>query len=1101
MPVLPEVSKVLVIGSGPIIIGQAAEFDYAGSQACRALREIGVRVVLVNSNPATIMTDLAVADVVYIEPLNVESIERIICKERPGGLLPTLGGQTGLNLAVELHDSGILDRYGVRLLGTPIEAIRKAEDRVLFREAMRAAGQPVIESEPVTSVSGALEFARSHTLPVVVRPAFTLGGSGGGIAFNEHDLAEIASRGLALSPVKQLLLERTVLGWKEIEYEVVRDGAGNCITVCNMENVDPMGVHTGDSIVVAPSQTLSDEDYQMLRDAALAIIGHLRIEGGCNVQFALDPRGSRYYVIEVNPRLSRSSALASKATGYPIAKVAAKIAAGLRLDEVVNPITGSTSALFEPALDYVVLKIPRWPFDKFPLADCSLGTQMKATGEAMAIDRSFEAALMKAIRSLDLKSDAIRQPQYSGLGLDQIVAGLRVPTHERLFLVAEAIARGMGIAEISELSGIDPFFVRKTERLVRIEQGLGSLGKALTGSAAGGDDRANVPRSMLDVKRAGFSDRRIAGAAGLRDGQVTTMRLGASAGAAGIAGLPLLPAYKMVDTCAGEFEARTPYYYSTYGAEDEAPRMGDATVMIIGSGPIKIGQGIEFDYCCVHAAIALRKMGYRTVMVNNNPETVSTDFDISDRLYFEPVTFEDVMNIVVKERPLGVFVQFGGQTAINLAGPLSAAGAPIAGTQAGSIDAAEDRGKFDALLASLGIPRPQGGVAFSVVQGREVASSAGYPVLVRPSFVIAGRAMEIVRNESELTTYLASAVQVTPEHPVLIDRYIEGREVEVDAVCDGTETLVCGIMEHVEQAGIHSGDSIAVYPPVSLDATQREAIVDYTSRISAALGVKGLINVQFVIDGARVMVIEANPRASRTVPFLSKAAGLPIVDIAVAVSLGATLRGLGYTPGIYREPARCAVKAPVFSFGKLVGVESSLGPEMKSTGEVMGMAPTLPEAMHGALSAAGYSVRSGGTVLLSIADRDKSAAEDVARGFRSLGFHLAATDHTAEWLQRSGIPVRRLDKANGAGIMESPALRRVSQGEVDLAVVTASVGKDPSRWGFRLRRTLAEHGVPTITSLATARAFLMATRWRIDTETGGHSPAGPVSLNEYLCMD
>ncbi len=1075
MPAQADIQKVLVIGSGPIVIGQAAEFDYAGSQACRALREVGKRVVLVNSNPATIMTDPSVADVVYLEPLNVETLQGIIARERPDGLLPTLGGQTGLNLAVDLHDHGILERYGLRLLGTPIEAIRNAEDRMLFRDAMKAAGQPVIKSEPVTSPAEAVEFARTHSLPVVVRPAFTLGGSGGGIARNEGELKEIVSRGLSLSPIRQVLLERTVEGWKEIEYEVLRDHQGSRITVCSMENLDPMGIHTGDSIVVAPTQTLTDSEFQMLRGAALDIIDYLKIEGGCNIQFALDPRSDRYYVIEVNPRLSRSSALASKATGYPIAKVAAKIAVGMNLEEIRNPVTGATSAFFEPALDYVVVKVPQWPFDKFPSADRSLGTQMKATGEAMAIDKGFEGALMKALRSLGSGGLSIRPAACSGLTDAEIRRGLKIATPERLFLVSEALARGVSPDEIAAITGIDPFFIRKIARLVRIDAELRS--------------RSGSPRVPLEAKQAGFSDRAIARATGKTEPEVRRLRTRPGDGRGA-----LLPSYRMVDTCAGEFEARTPYYYSIYGGEDEVTRLGDRTALVIGSGPIRIGQGIEFDYCCVRAALALRNAGYGTIMINNNPETVSTDFDVSDRLYFEPVTFEDVMNIVAREQPLGVLVQFGGQTAINLAGPLAREGVPILGTQAAGINLAEDRKEFDSLLARLGIPRPEGGTASSIEDGVAVARQIGYPVLVRPSYVIAGRAMEIVYDEEQLITYLESAIRVTGEHPVLIDRYVKGREAEVDAVCDGTETLVCGIMEHIEQAGIHSGDSIAAYPPVSLTAPQRDLIVEHTSRIAASLGCRGLINVQFVLDGSSVLVIEANPRASRTIPFMSKSTGLPVVDVAVGASLGRTIREMGYSPGLYPAPRHYSIKAPVFSFGKLKGVETSLGPEMKSTGEVMGISHTYADAMSKALSAAGFDLNRKGSILMSIADRDKPDATGLATGFASLGYGIIATDHTAEWLSGIGIPIQRLDKAVMRGGSD---LKRLGMGDVSMAIVTASHGKDPSRWGFSLRRALSEFGIPTVTALSTGYALLAASKASRERRRLG-AVAGPVPLNEYL---
>jgi len=1059
MPLNPDIRKVMVIGSGPIVIGQAAEFDYAGSQACRAIRELGLQVVLVNSNPATIMTDPAVADRVYIEPLTADSLEKILRLERPDGILPTLGGQTGLNLAVELHESGILEEVGTRILGTPIEAIRKAEDRELFRDAMTSIGQPVIESRPVSSVDQAVRYADLVGLPLVVRPAFTLGGSGGGIARSRAELESIVSRGLSLSPIRQVLLERTVAGWKEIEYEVVRDAAGNCVTVCNMENVDPMGIHTGDSIVVAPSQTLSDRDYQMLRNAALSTVDALGIEGGCNIQFALHPESDRYYVIEVNPRLSRSSALASKASGYPIAKVATKIALGLRLDEIVNPVTGNTFACFEPALDYVVVKIPRWPFDKFPSADRTLGTQMKATGEVMAIDRTFEGALIKALRSLENGPGTLLSSSGRDLTVEELKSRLATPTDERLFAVAEAFRRGWHVEEVHELTGIDRFFLRKIASLVEIESGLSSAR----------DAHGALPL-LLRARKAQYTTAAIARLSGLSEEDIAESLENAA------------PSYKMVDTCAGEFEACTPYYYSTYSGDDEAPRLGDNSVVVVGSGPIRIGQGIEFDYCCVHAALALRKEGFRTIMINNNPETVSTDFDVSDRLYFEPVSIEDVMNVVRKELPIGVMIQFGGQTAINLAAGLAARGVPILGTQAEGIDLAEDRERFDRLLAELDIPRPPGGTAYSVEEGERIARDLGFPVLVRPSYVLAGRAMEIMRSLDDLRRYLGSAVRVTPDHPVLIDRYVEGREVEVDAICDGVETLICGVMEHVEQAGVHSGDSIAVYPPVSLSEVDRSLILEYTSRICGALRAKGLVNIQFVIDDSgngipssrRILVIEANPRASRTVPFLSKATGVPLVDLAVGVSLGRSLRGLGFEPGVLPEPRRYAVKAPVFSFGKMAGLETSLGPEMKSTGEVMGIGHTPGEAMAKALAAAGVRIQKKGLVLMSVADRDKPAASELARGFLSLGYELVATPRTAERLRADGLPAASVPVDSA----EPSALGLVASGRVSFAVVTPNVGKDPTRAGFVLRRALADYGIPTVTSIATAAAVLMGLKER-----------------------
>ncbi|MBE3575845.1 MAG: carbamoyl-phosphate synthase large subunit [Firmicutes bacterium] len=1124
MPLIPGLRKVLVIGSGPIIIGQAAEFDYAGSQACRSLREEGLQVVLVNSNPATIMTDLHMAEQVYLEPLTVQSVAAILERERPDGLLASLGGQTGLNLAVELSEAGVLDRLGVRLLGTPLEAIRRAEDRELFRATMQQIGEPVPESAIVHTVREGVDFAAQVGLPLVVRPAYTLGGTGGGLATTLDELVAILERGLSLSRIHQCLLERSVAGWKEIEYEVIRDGADNCITVCNMENLDPVGIHTGDSIVVAPSQTLNDAEYQMLRSAALKIIRALGVEGGCNVQFALDPRSSAYYVIEVNPRVSRSSALASKATGYPIAKVAAKIAVGLRLDEIRNAVTGQTLAAFEPALDYVVVKIPRWPFDKFPGGSRRLGTQMKATGEVMAIDRSFEAALLKALRSLELGEDqqGLFHPDLARLDDQALLGGIRMADDRRLWRLAEALRRGYSVPELAALTQIDSFFLHKLAYLVGLEQRIldeaaahapgGAPGRApqvsgaaqAAGPARGGaceaawapqaaqpaTQRALPPpavgRDLLwEAKRAGFSDASLAqlvnvawagrAAAGVQPVTPATVR-------AWRAELGVMPVYKMVDTCAAEFAAATPYFYSTYEQEDEAEVDDRPRVVVIGSGPIRIGQGIEFDYASVHAVWALRQAGIGAIIINNNPETVSTDFDTADRLYFEPLSAEDVLNVCQKEKPLGVIVQFGGQTAINLVADLAAAGFRILGTDPRHIDQAEDRGQFDELVARLGIPRPPGVTAHSPAEARQAAARIGYPVLVRPSYVLGGRAMEIVSDERELQTYMENAARVSPHHPVWIDKYLPGVELEVDAVADGADLVIPGIMEHVERAGVHSGDSIAVFPPPTLPPQARSKAAEYTRLLARALQVKGLMNLQFVWHDGELYVLEVNPRASRTVPFLSKVTGIPMVPLAVQVALGGNLRdlcrNLGVPLGLAPEPPYVAVKVPVFSFTKLAQVETGLGPEMKSTGEVLGIHSTYAAALHKGLVAAGIEVpREGpegqrGAVLLTVADRDKEQAWPVAQGLVQLGFELYATPGTARFLARRGLPVQEVPK-----LQEGDAIEHlVREHRVSLVINTMSRGRQPERDGFRIRRLAADYSVACLTSVDTAQALVAALR-------------------------
>ncbi len=1036
--------KVLVIGSGPIVIGQAAEFDYSGSQACRALSEEGVEVVLVNSNPATIMTDVETADRVYIEPLTAEFLERVMEKERPQGLLATLGGQTGLNLAVALAENGALDRLGVRLLGTPLDAIRQAEDRQRFKDAMIAFGEPVPESIVATSVAEARAFASRFGYPLVIRPAYTLGGTGGGIAGDARALDEIVSLGLSVSRIGQVLVERSIAGWKEIEYEVMRDGADTCITVCNMENLDPMGVHTGDSIVIAPSQTLTDRDYQRLRSASLRIIRGLGIEGGCNIQFALDPESDRYHVIEVNPRVSRSSALASKATGYPIARVAAKIALGKRLDEIPNAVTGQTCAAFEPALDYCVVKIPRWPFDKFPHADRRLGTQMQATGEVMAIGRCVEEALLKAVRSLDIRTDGLLYPPAAGWPRDEVRRRIAEPCDERLFAVAEGLRRGMMPHEVSGLSGIDLFFVQKIANLVEMEGRLREHRDSATLRAA---------------KRLGFSDTTIARLWGVDQRAVREARSQEG----------IRPVFKVVDTCAGEFPARTPYYYSTYGSESEIPSSARARVVVLGSGPIRIGQGIEFDYSSVHAVKTLRAEGLDAVLINNNPETVSTDFDVASRLYVDPLTLEDVLHVVEAERADGVIVQVGGQTGLNLAAPLAQAGVRVLGTPVESLDISEDRGKFGALLRRLEIPQPTGDAVRSVDAGLAAAGRLGYPLLVRPSYVLGGRGMEIVADREELARYLTDAFAANGDHPVLIDTYVDGVEVEVDAISDGDGVYLPGIMQHVERAGVHSGDSVAVFPAQDLPPDVADQIVAHTVAIARALGVRGFLNIQFVVKDGAAYVLEANLRSIRTVPFVSKAAGAPLVPLAVRVMLGASLADLGY-PGVtvLPAPARVSVKAPVFSGEKLGRLDMLLGPEMTSTGEVMGQDATLAGALYRALVAAGVVMPRERALLASIADRDKPRALPLLRRFAELGFAVYATDETAQFLAGGGIHAVHVSKYGGT----QTALRLIREQAVALVINTPTRGRTPGRVGFAMRRAAFERHLPCFTSLDTAAAFL-----------------------------
>ncbi|WP_088547404.1 carbamoyl-phosphate synthase large subunit [Paenibacillus aquistagni] len=1054
MPKSKDLKKILVIGSGPIVIGQAAEFDYAGTQACEALKEEGFEVVLINSNPATIMTDTNMADKVYIEPITLDFVRQIIRQERPDGLLPTLGGQTGLNMAVELARAGVLEQENVRLLGTQLDAIERAEDRDLFRELMRELEQPVPESDIVTSVQQAVDFANQIGYPIIVRPAYTLGGTGGGICDNEEQLRDIVASGIRYSPIGQCLIEKSIAGMKEVEYEVMRDANDNCIVVCNMENFDPVGVHTGDSIVVAPSQTLSDREYQMLRSASLKIIRALNIEGGCNVQFALDPDSYQYYVIEVNPRVSRSSALASKATGYPIAKMAAKIAAGYTLDEIVNPVTGQTYACFEPTLDYIVSKIPRWPFDKFTQANRKLGTQMKATGEVMAIGRTFEESIHKAIRSLEIGVHRLYLKGTDELSQETLEARLQAPDDERLFLIAEAYRRGYSLQAIHDLTKIDWWFLDKLERMIQFEDQLTA-------------EESLSSETLYEAKRMGFTDRAIAEirseklseGSHLTEAEVRTSRKEQG----------FIPVYKMVDTCAAEFEATTPYYYSTYETENEVTETTKEKIVVLGSGPIRIGQGIEFDYSTVHAVWAIQDAGYEAVIINNNPETVSTDFSTSDRLYFEPLFFEDVMNVIEQEQPIGVIVQFGGQTAINLAAPLAKAGVKILGTSLDSIDEAEDRKKFEALLSRLNIAQPKGSTVTSVDEAVGTAQGLGYPVLVRPSYVLGGRAMEIVYSDQELLSYMEQAVKINPDHPVLIDRYMLGKEVEVDAICDGETVLIPGIMEHIERAGVHSGDSIAVYPPQHLKDELKQKVVDITIRIAKELKTIGLVNIQFVIYKDEVYVIEVNPRSSRTVPFLSKVTNVPMANVATKLIMGSKLKDLDYQEGLWPEDEHVSVKVPVFSFAKLRRVEPTLGPEMKSTGEVMGRDKQYAKALYKGLIGSGMKIPATGSIICTVADKDKEEAVELMRGFFNLGYKIIATGGTAQALEDAGLKVTRVKKLTEG----SPnILDLIRNGEAHFVVNTLTKGKTPERDGFRIRREAVENGVVCMTSLDTVRALL-----------------------------
>ena len=1040
-----DVKKVLVIGSGPIVIGQAAEFDYAGTQACRSLREEGMQVVLVNSNPSTIMTDSDIADAVYIEPITLQFVTEVIKKERPDALLATLGGQVGLNMAVQLAEAGVLEKYGVKLLGSSLHAIKHAEDRELFKEAMEKIHQPVPESEIFEELEPAVRFADSIGYPVIIRPAFTLGGTGGGIAHDRYEMEEIANRGLKLSPINQILVERSVAGWKEVEYEVMRDSADNCIIVCSMENIDPVGVHTGDSIVVAPTQTLTDGQFQMLRTASINIIRYLGIEGGCNVQYALDTRSNQYYVIEVNPRVSRSSALASKATGYPIAKVAAKVALGMTLDEITNAVTGDTKACFEPSIDYVVCKFPRWPFEKFTLADRQIGTQMKATGEVMALDRTLEGSLLKAIRSLEVGEGYLHLAKLDSQSLYDIRCLLHRTDNERIFVVAEALRRGIEPEEINRITRIDLFFLYKIQNIIHMEKRL--IKEGLTEETLVAAKKIQIPDKVI----AKLSDTTIKAVKAMKKK------------------MNLHPDFKMVDTCAAEFEAKTPYYYSTYGSEDEVQPQGNKSVVVFGSGPIRIGQGIEFDYCSVHASWALRKAGHKAIVINNNPETVSTDFDTSDALYFEPLTVDDVMEVIEKEKPEGVICQFGGQTAINLATPMAKRGIRIIGSSNESIDMAEDRERFDTLMGQLGIARPKGCLVESEAEAIEKTQDLDYPLIVRPSYVLGGRAMQIVYDEHELRTYLKEAVVASHEHPVLIDQYMVGREVEIDAISDGIDVCIPGIMEQIERSGVHSGDSFAVYPPQHLSQEIIDTLADYTKKIAIAMSVKGLVNIQFIVVNDRVYVIEVNPRASRTVPFMSKITGINMVEYATRIALGESLKDTGLPLGLVPPKDYVAIKAPVFSFSKLGLVEIKLGPEMKSTGEVMGIGHTYEEALYKAVIAANLMIPAGGSILITVSDRDKKETANLARGFVKLGYKLVCTSGTGSYFKSLGIPVEIIKKIHEKG---ENCEKYLKSGKVDMVLNTISYGSQIEQEGYDLRRIAVELAIPCLTSLDTAKEVL-----------------------------
>nr|WP_312984947.1 carbamoyl-phosphate synthase large subunit [Clostridioides sp.] len=1059
MPKLKDVKKTLVLGSGPIIIGQAAEFDYSGTQACQALKEEGVEVVLINSNPATIMTDKEVADKIYIEPLTVEFIEKIIEKEKPDSLLAGMGGQTGLNLAVVLHEKGILEKYNVKVLGTSVESIKKGEDRDLFREMMKKINQPVVISEIVTTQESGLDFAEKIGYPVVVRPAYTLGGTGGGIADTEEELREILAHGLQLSPVGQVLLEKSIKGWKEIEYEVVRDGNGNCITVCNMENIDPVGVHTGDSIVVAPSQTLSDEEYQLLRKASIDIINAVEVKGGCNVQIALNPHSLEYAIIEINPRVSRSSALASKATGYPIAKVSAKIALGYTLDEIENAVTKKTYACFEPTLDYVVVKIPKWPFDKFRHANRKLGTKMMATGEIMSIGSNFEAAILKGIRSLETGKYSLVHRASEERTIEELKQRVVVPDDERLFDLAEMIRRGYKLEMIEEITGVDKWFINKFKWIVEQEEKLKEL------------KIEDLDKDyLLELKKKGFSDKGISDLMKISPEKLYELRKLYS----------IEPAYKMVDTCGGEFDALSPYFYSTYDQYDEVEVSDKKKVIVLGSGPIRIGQGIEFDYCSVHCIKSLRRQGIETIIINNNPETVSTDFDTSDKLYFEPLTEEEVLNIIEKENPDGVILQFGGQTAIKLAKFLHEKNIKILGTDFVNIDAAEDREKFDELLERLDINRPKGKGVWTVAEGVEVANELKYPVLVRPSYVLGGQGMEITYNQEKLTQYLEDAFNRDGKNPVLIDKYLTGREIEVDAICDQEDILIPGIMEHLERAGVHSGDSITMYPSQNISDKIKAKILDYTKKIALDLNIIGMVNIQFIEYHGELYIIEVNPRASRTVPYISKVSNVPIIDIATKCMLGEKLKDIGYGTGIYKEPELVSVKVPVFSMSKLSKVEVSLGPEMKSTGEVLGVGENLEEALYKGFIAAGKHMSDErGVVLATINDNDKEEFINIAKDMRDLGYTFVATEGTANSLREHGIEAEIVNRVEEA---RPNILDVIRNKQVDLVINTPTKGNDSTRDGFKIRRTAIEFSTEVMTSLDTLKAMVGVRKEKIDED-------------------
>lgn len=1040
-----KIEKILVIGSGPIVIGQGAEFDYSGTQACQSLRDEGYTVILANSNPATIMTDHTVADVVYMEPLTVEFLIKIIRKEKPDALLPTLGGQTGLNLAVELDKSGILTEYNVKLLGTSLEAIQQAEDREEFKSLMKELNEPIPESLTVNTIDQAKEFAEKIGFPVIVRPAYTLGGTGGGMCYSFTELNEVVRNGLSLSPANQCLIEQSIAGFKEVEYEVIRDKKDQAIVVCNIENVDPVGIHTGDAIVVAPSQTLTDREHQLLRNASLKIIRALEIEGGCNVQLAIDPDSFDYYIIEVNPRVSRSSALASKATGYPIAQIAAKIAVGLTLDEMINPMTGTTYAGTEPTLDYVITKMPRFPFDKFVTGNRYLGTQMKATGEIMAIGRTFEESLLKGVRSLDIGNGDLWLPNLVDLSIDELKERLKKADDERIFILAEALRRGMSVEEIFSITNIDRFFLTKIKHIINLEKKL--------------SENINENELLLEAKQKGFSDAQIARLWNVSLDEVYKQRLSKK----------IIPVYKTVDTCAAEFDSETPYYYSTYEEENESTASGNKKVLVLGSGPIRIGQGIEFDYATVHSILTIKELGYEAIIMNNNPETVSTDFSVSDKLYFEPLTLEDVMHVIELEQPEGVIVQFGGQTAINIAEGLERRGVKILGTDLASIDIAEDRDKFEQLLEQLHLLRPKGYAVSELDQVLPVANDIGYPVLVRPSYVIGGSRMEIVYDDEELLSYLEKTSDIHDEHPILIDQYITGIEVDVDAICDEETVVIPGIMEHIERSGVHSGDSIAVYPPQRINESVKEKCLEATIKIAQQLKIKGLINIQFIIQNDDVYVLEVNPRASRTIPFLSKITNVLMAKIATKCILGHKLNDIGYETGLLQEQDQVSVKVPVFSFEKLRSVDTILGPEMKSTGEAIGYDRTVEKALYKGLVASGLSIPHEGAVLLTVADQDKEEVIDIARRFHDLSFHLYGTKGTAAYLQQEGIDVTEVEKI---GAKEPNVLSIIQKDQVHFVINTLTSGKQPRSDGFRIRRESVEHGIACLTNLDTADAIL-----------------------------